>query len=137
MTDIVNYAFLHGGGQGSWVWNEAIAALHQQCQGKLGRVLALDVPGCGEKRGPDTEKLGHDAWPNSTYAATEWRYDHLSAIPSTYVVCLKDGIVPIEWQEKLAARYKVQRLVRIDAGHQAMNTRPHSLAEILRFEAEV
>jgi pimeloyl-ACP methyl ester carboxylesterase len=244
---IATFAFLHGGGQGSWVWNETLAALRLQ-SGGLSRAIALDVPGCGEKRGRDTTgidvddivdelladlsragmkdvvlvghsqagnilprlaerrpdmfrrliyiscssplpgqtvmqmmgksrhgenenevgwpfdpnaaqdmreryplmfcndmrpdqaraflaRLGNDTWPSASYAATDWRYDHLGAIPSTYVVCLKDGVLPVAWQEKFAARFQVQRLVRIDAGHQVMNTRPHTLAEVLRHEA--
>lgn len=248
MNTDLTYAFLHGGGQGSWVWHETIAALRLQSGGKCTRVLALDVPGCGEKRGRDTAdigvddivtellddlertsnkdivlighsqagsmmprlaerrpelfrrliyvtcssplqgqtvlqmmgtgrhgdhadqvgwpfdpktvqdmreryplmfcndmsseqamaflvRLGHDAWPGACYAATDWRYDHLDVIPATYVVCLQDGALPVAWQEKFAARFKAQRLVRIDAGHQVMNTRPHALAEVLRHEA--
>jgi pimeloyl-ACP methyl ester carboxylesterase len=80
-------------------------------------------------------KLGRDMWPAQTMRASDWRYDHLGDIPSTYVVCLRDGILPVPWQETFAARLKVQRQVRIDAGHQVMNTRPHALAEALRNEA--
>lgn len=248
MTASANYVFLHGGGQAGWVWDETIAALQQQTDGKFGRALALDAPGCGNKRGRDTTnlgiddvvteliadiaasglkdiilvghsqagtilprliekrpelfrrvvyvsciapspgkniiqqmgsglhgsnkdevgwpvdprtvtaderyalmfcndmnkaeasafvaKLGHDNWPAQTMSASDWRYDHLSGISSTYVICLRDGILPVPWQETCAARLKVQRQVRIDAGHQAMNTRPHALAEALRHEAQ-
>ncbi|MDB5970609.1 MAG: putative hydrolase or acyltransferase of alpha/beta superfamily [Hydrocarboniphaga sp.] len=244
MTD---YVFVHGGGQAGWVWQETIAALHQQTAGKFGRALALDAPGCGEKRGRDTEaldvdavvtefvadisasglkdivlvghsqagtilprlvekrpdlfrrlvyvsciapmpgqsilqqmgsglhgsnkdqvgwpfdpktvdarkrfplmfcndmneaetaaflaKLGQDTWPAQTMAASDWRYEHLGRVPSTYLVCLRDGILPLAWQETFAARLKTERQVRIDAGHQVMNTRPQALAEALRYEA--
>lgn len=57
MTD---YAFLHGGGQGSWVWQETIEALRRQTDDAFGRALALDVPGCGEKRGRATDGLSLD-----------------------------------------------------------------------------
>ena len=43
----IDYAFLHGGGQGSWVWEQTIAALECQTNGAFGRALAL-----GEKIGP-------------------------------------------------------------------------------------
>jgi pimeloyl-ACP methyl ester carboxylesterase len=56
MTDFV---FLHGGGQGSWIWDETIAALAQQSGGSA-RCLALDIPGCGTKRGRDTARLTFD-----------------------------------------------------------------------------
>lgn len=44
------FAFLHGGAQGSWVWDSVIAQLERAGH----RCLALDVPGCGTKRGRDT-----------------------------------------------------------------------------------
>src|SRR5579864_8149924 len=60
MAPPVDYVFLHGGGQGSWVWSETIAALQRQAGGKSGRALALDVPGCGVKRGADAASLDVD-----------------------------------------------------------------------------
>ncbi len=53
MTDFV---FLHGGGQGSWVWDETIAAIAAQSGGSV-RCLALDAPGCGTKRGRETDAI--------------------------------------------------------------------------------
>ena len=243
----INFAFLHGGGQGGWVWDEAIAALEHQASGTPVRTLALDVPGCGSKRGRDSStmtlddvvtelqgdllaaklqdvilvghsqagtllprqvekqpalyrqliyvsccaplpgqnvvqmigkgrhgshpdevgwpldpattpqqernrrmfcndmddaeasqflaRLGRDRWPDQTMAEADWRYDHLTSMPATYVLCLKDGILPLPWQETFAQRLKAQRMVRLDAGHQVMNTRPQALAEALLFEA--
>lgn len=243
MTDFV---FLHGGGQGGWVWDETIAALAAQSAGEA-RCLALDIPGCGTKRDRDTaaiifpeitaelvgdieaagfsdvvlvghsqagtvmpamaalrpalfaklvfvsciapdpgltviemagkrmreqghtegsraftdedrplreryrvmfcndmapaeadaflDKLGADTWPPSSYAQTEWRYDHLAEVPVSYVLCLQDAILPLEWQERFAARLHARTTPRIDAGHQAMNTQPQGLAEILLNEA--
>lgn len=49
----MKFAFLHGGAQGSWVWESVIAKLADagaQC-------LALDVPGCGVKRDRDTSGI--------------------------------------------------------------------------------
>ncbi|WP_443478794.1 alpha/beta fold hydrolase [Novosphingobium aerophilum] len=238
------FVFVHGGGQGSWVWGDTIAALGLQAPGV--RTFAVDVPGCGSKRerldggigldevaaellsdievagmgpamlvghsqagqvmslmlerrpdlfrravyvtcsiplpgqsvrammgegmhgarpdevgwpfDPKTEdlaarypqmfcndmddlqksaflaKLGVDRWPLATYDFTCWRYDHHEAVPASYVVCLKDGILPVEWQERFAERFAVDRVICIDAGHQAMITRPQALAEILRNE---
>jgi pimeloyl-ACP methyl ester carboxylesterase len=242
----VNFAFLHGGGQGSWVWDETIAALQAQ-SGGAARCLALDVPGCGTKRARDTgvidlpavaaeliadieaagmddvvlvghsqagstlplmaerkpglfrrivyvtcqacppgrnsidfmgncrhgesdtevgwpvdpetttlaerframfcndmtaaegqafvARLGEDMWPMSSYGHTDWRYDHLAGLPSTYVLCLRDQSLPPTWQERFAERLHTGRTVRIDAGHQVMNTRPQALAEVLLAEA--
>lgn len=247
MTEAVDYAFLHGGGQGGWVWDETIAALGAQTGGGFGRALALDAPGCGKKRGRQGEdldnvaiaaeligdieaaglkdvvlvghsqagqvlplmaeqrpelfrrlvyvtcsapppgrstlsmmgqglhganpeevgwpvlsedfaeryqrmfcndmtpaeaeaflgKLGKDMWPAPTYSFADWRYDHLGAVPATFVICLQDLSLPAAWQERFADQVKAERRVRIDAGHQVMNTRPHALAEALRCEARV
>ncbi|MXO89996.1 alpha/beta fold hydrolase [Pontixanthobacter aquaemixtae] len=46
-------ALLHGGGQGSWVWEELVALLEQAGV----RAIALDVPGCGTKRGRDLSAI--------------------------------------------------------------------------------
>lgn len=243
---MLQFAFLHGGGQGSWVWDETIAALERQ-SGGTARCLALDAPGCGAKRERDTStlafvdttreliadieasgmsgvvlvghsqagmtmphmaelappgliarlvyvtcsaplaglttldqmghgarganpeevgypigpeagmearyrvmfcndmgeaqagaflrKLGKDGWPASAYAYSDWRYDHLRTIPSSYVVALRDMALPPEWQERFADRLHARRIHRIDAGHQVMNTRPEALAEVLLAEA--
>ncbi len=80
-------------------------------------------------------QLGGDMWPAATYSETGWRYDDCDRIPSTFVLCLRDQSLPLVWQERFAKRLGTQRLVRIDAGHQVMNSRPHALAEILRLEA--
>jgi pimeloyl-ACP methyl ester carboxylesterase len=245
----IDYAFLHGGGQGGWVWEQTVAALTSQTNGTFGRALTLDIPGCGAKRGRVTDalgiddiaaeligdieaaglrdvvlvghsqagtilprlvrrradlfrhvvyvsclvplagqttlsmmgsglhgqhpqevgwpvdpathsineryaamfcndmsaletsrflaRLGSDTWPASTYAASDWLYDGLASVPSSYVVCWQDGILPAAWQERFAERVGASRLVRIDAGHQVMNTRPHALAEVLRALAAV
>ncbi len=238
MTD---FAFLHGGGQGSWVWDETIAAMQAQ-SGSAHRYLALDAPGCGVKRGRETsaikfdeitaelvadieaadlrdvvlighsqagtsmpgmaalkpglfrqlvfvscvapdpglntvemtgkrlhggghpftdetlsmrerfgkmfcndmapaqaelflDKLGQDGWPRCSYDETGWVYDHLADFPASYVLCLQDAILPLAWQEFFARRMHARSMPRIDAGHQAMNTRPQGLAEILLAEA--
>jgi pimeloyl-ACP methyl ester carboxylesterase len=240
-----NFALLHGGGQGSWVWRETIAALKAQSGGAV-NCLALDAPGCGTKRGRETSTLefddiarelnadiqaggmtdvvlvGHsqagtvmprmveltpnlfsrltfiaadapppgktifklmgsclhgeredrigwpadpkatreetlyglmmcndmasrqrdeflanlnqDMWPLSSYKYCDWRYDHLVSIPSTFVMCLQDMSLPRAWQERFAETLNVDTIVRIDAGHQVMNTRPQALAEILLAE---
>lgn len=81
------------------------------------------------------DKLFQDHWPPSAYTETAWRYDHLGAIPASYVICLADTILPPDAQALFAARLRAERTPRIDAGHQPMNTRPHGLAEILLAEA--
>jgi pimeloyl-ACP methyl ester carboxylesterase len=94
---------------------------------------------CNDMAEPARERflgrLGRDQWPASSYTMSGWRYDHLDAVPATYIVCLRDAALLPSWQESFAERLRVQRKIVIDAGHQVMNTRPHALAEILRIEA--
>jgi pimeloyl-ACP methyl ester carboxylesterase len=47
MKDVV---FLHGGSHGSWCWAPLLEALRKK-PGPWGRLIALDMPGCGQKRG--------------------------------------------------------------------------------------
>jgi len=242
----VDYVFLHGGKQGGWVWDEAVAALRAQAPGEVGKVLALDIPGCGAKRGRETAdltfeaiiqelagdvrasevrdavlvghsqagtvmprlleaapavfrravyvsccapapgqtvaqmmgssvhgaspdevgwptdpalgfdalfplmfcndmseaqrrafiaQLGADEWPAACAAEDNWRYGGAPQVPATYVICLDDGILTVPWQLRFAERFGVETRVDVQAGHQVMNTRPHTLAEVLRFEA--
>lgn len=235
-----DYAFLHGGVQGGWVWAETLEAMAQQTGNAFGRALVLDVPGCGTKRGRATDELGideiaaelvadieaaglrdvvvvghsqagtilprmieqkpglfrraihvsciapppgqnvmefsqvmfssdgldlstsdpmdlcramfcndmsgdqttmflgqlgEDSWPALSYAAADWRYEHLQSTPASYLFCLRDRALPLALQEVCALRLGTTRQIRIDAGHQVMITQPHALAEILRDEA--
>ncbi len=66
----INFVFLHGGGQGSWVWDKTIAALATQSGGAC-NALALDVPGCGAKRGHDTSGFTFDDIVDSLVADIE------------------------------------------------------------------
>lgn len=243
----MNLAFLHGGGQGDWVWDQTVEALRTQSGEAELNILLLNAPGCGAKRDRETDgltlkdvaqelvrdvrdsglrdvvlvghsqagqamalmmseeaelfrrfiyvscsiplpgqsvqqmignslqgtnpaevgwpldpqtttmeerydvmfcndmdaatkaafltKLGRDQWPLTTYGHTAWNHDALHLVPSSYVLCLQDRILSPSWQEIFARRFKTERTVVIDAGHQAMITRPHALAEILRLEA--
>lgn len=243
----VDVVLVHGGGQGAWAWDEVVEALARQAGpgDGLGRVLALDVPGCGTKRDRDTAGLdvddvaadlladvdaagvrravvvghsqagtvlprlvaarpgtfvaavhvscsapapgqtiaalmgtdrrgehpeevgwvrtgqgpeadrramfcndmdpdqvarfghrwGHDAWPDRCRSAdASWASDPPPGVASTYVLLLRDAALPLPWQERFAARLGVDRTVRIDAGHQVMQTRPHALAEVVLAE---
>ena len=83
-------------------------------------------------------KLGKDNWPVACgHDWNSWHYDAARYVPATYVIALTDKILPVAWQERFAARVNASRLVRIDSGHQGMNTRPFSLAEILIAEARL
>lgn len=89
----------------------------------------------GEQANSFMASLGQDGWPRSAYGATDWRYDHLAGNPSTYILCLRDETLRPEQQRAFSQRLHVDRLSYIDAGHQAMITRPHTLAEMLLLES--
>ncbi|MDO7842057.1 alpha/beta fold hydrolase [Sphingomonas immobilis] len=57
MRPPVAIAFLHGGKQGSWIWDEVRAAIALQAGPDAPETLTLDVPGCGTKRGRDVASL--------------------------------------------------------------------------------
>ena len=235
-------ALLHGGGQGSWVWESLLPHVGDA------RVIALDVPGCGTKRGRDlgnsdaddvaaelvedieaagltgvilvghslagavmprmavlqpalfsrlvyltcsaplpgvsflqqigsglqgmnpeevgwpldpatsdpTERyramfcndmrdveadrflarLGRDNWVGDVFLRTDHEYDHLEAIPSTYILCEQDASLPPDWQRRFAERLRCTQIVSLDAGHQAMITAPEELARLLLAAVE-
>src|ERR1700757_3835611 len=105
----------------------------QNSQENMGAQMVREVA----SKPSDMARARADAWPMASYTHTDWRHDRLGLVPSSYVICLRDGILPVPWQERFAARFRTERTIRIDAGHQAMTTRPHGLAEILRHEARV
>lgn len=81
-------------------------------------------------------RLFKDNWPAACGDSwSSWAYDAARHVPATYIVALGDRILPVSWQERFAARLNAERLVYIDSGHQGMNSRPHSLAEIVIVEA--
>ncbi|MDB5980986.1 MAG: hypothetical protein JWQ69_2001 [Pseudomonas sp.] len=53
MTDLI---LLHGGQHGSWCWTALVEALQQEGQ-RFERILTLDMPGCGSKRGRAVAEL--------------------------------------------------------------------------------
>ncbi len=57
---MANFVFLHGGGQGGWVWQDLLDALRQELPHTSVDALALDIPGCGNKRGQDTSAMGFE-----------------------------------------------------------------------------
>lgn len=233
---------LHGGSHGSWCWAPLLAELDRQ-PGPFGRLLALDMPGCGRKRGRDVADktlasivaelnqdirdaglteivlVGHSiagillpmmvaadpalfshliylttslpregesilsmmgtslhgqdpehvgwpvdpatppmelfqamfapdltpeqvAWLMSEVAqdvtpaavATEpaTRHGYAGRVPATYVVTLRDPILPPVWQRRFAERAGCDVIVEIDTPHEPFVSHPALLAETLR-----
>lgn len=245
----IEFALLHGGAQGSWVWEETVAALRQAGGERVGRVLLLDMPGCGTRRSVETasmtmadvledlfrqldgaglrnavlvghsqagtmlplliegrpglfsraiyvsccaplkgqtvlemmgggqhgddpgtvgwrlppattppetlaaamfcndmeasgteafmRRFGADSWPEATMTYRDWDRDEAMRVgpPSSYVVLTDDASLPPEWQQRFAERFGAERVVQLEAGHQAMQTRPGALADVLIRQA--
>ena len=239
MKDLV---FLHGGSHGSWCWAPLLAEMDRR-PGRFGRVLALDMPGSGAKRGRsvsdetlqsvaaelnsdirdagfrDVILIGHSiagvllpmmaaadpdlfasliflatsvpregesvmdmmgntlhgqdpdhvGWPLdpstppadmalamfgpdltpdqltwlmaevardvtppavALQAATHAGYD--GTIPSTYIVTLRDPILPAPWQRRFAERARCRTIVEIDTPHEPFVSHPALLADTLQ-----
>src|SRR3546814_8095513 len=90
-----------------------------------------------DERAAFTVLLGRDAWPDASYQHCYWQLRKPAEVPASYVICLRDNILPVAWQETFARRFDAERLIHVDAGHQIMKSRPHTLAEILRIEARL
>ena len=80
-------------------------------------------------------KLGGDHWPACSYQETHWQIPTRAEVPVSYITCLQDNILPVNWQQTFAQRFHAGSTVSIDAGHQAMNTCPAELAALLLYEA--
>ncbi|MCB2077553.1 MAG: alpha/beta hydrolase [Novosphingobium sp.] len=78
---------------------------------------------------------GGDAWPPASYIFNGWRYDHLEHVPSAYIYCERDNCVPPARQDAYLANLHIDSVIRLDCGHQPMNSRPEELADILLAEA--
>ncbi|KAJ5702713.1 hypothetical protein N7488_010261 [Penicillium malachiteum] len=71
----------------------------------------------------------------STQPAEGWdsviSYTGWEDVPSVYLICEKDGIVPVPVQEQLAALSK-SRIERCSAGHMAQLSQPERVIEVIR-----
>lgn len=53
------------------------------------------------------------------------------AMPSTYVVCLRDMALPVAFQLEQAGNAAVEEVVEFDSGHSAFASKPKELSELL------
>ncbi|MGI4746817.1 MAG: alpha/beta fold hydrolase [Janthinobacterium lividum] len=238
MKDVI---FLHGGSHGSWCWAPLLAELEKHPD--VGRLITLDMPGCGTKRGRDVGTLslaavvaelnqdlrilhvrgavlvghsiagillpmmavadpplfsqvvylatslpregetimemmgsalhgqdpGHVGWPvdpgtppaklfetmfapDLSHAQFEWlmgevvrdvtppavamegatRAGYANLLPSTYILTLRDPILPPPWQRRFAERAGCTAIVEIDTPHEPFISHPVLLADVLR-----
>jgi pimeloyl-ACP methyl ester carboxylesterase len=224
---MAHLVFLHGGLHGSWCWKYVVEELHGS--DSIGKILTLDMPGCGTKRsrptsnetltskdvvlighsiagvllpimaaeepslfskliylatnlplegesinqtmgttvhgedpdrvgfplnplttskedlamamfGPDLspEQLGwlmsevaQDKTPPVLGAEPVSRKGYDGKIPATYVLTLRDPILPPGWQRRFAERALCEKVVEIDTPHEPFVSHPRLLAETL------
>jgi pimeloyl-ACP methyl ester carboxylesterase len=74
-------------------------------------------------------RLGHQSWPAFAQPLTHAAWH---TIPSTYVLCEKDGAIPLPGQEAMAQR--AGRVLRLPTSHSPFLSRPADVASILRAE---
>lgn len=48
---------VHGGGVSAHLWDGTVALLNSAANNPFGRILQLDIPGCGSKQGMDTSRM--------------------------------------------------------------------------------
>jgi pimeloyl-ACP methyl ester carboxylesterase len=52
-------------------------------------------------------------------------------MPSTYILCMKDRALPVQYQREQAANAQVDEVIELDAGHSAFASQPEALSELL------
>lgn len=55
-TDMADLILLHGGNHGSWCWAPLLDEMAKD-KARFERIITLDMPGCGSKRGRDNSRL--------------------------------------------------------------------------------
>ncbi|MDB5868489.1 MAG: hypothetical protein JWP96_821 [Polaromonas sp.] len=77
-------------------------------------------------------ECAQDQWPVSLAAEPVMLDGRDLAIPSSYVVTLKDPILPVSWQGRFAERAGARAMYTMDAPHELFLSQPAELAVLLR-----
>jgi pimeloyl-ACP methyl ester carboxylesterase len=79
----------------------------------------------------EAQKWAHKTCPEPTMGwGEQLTYMGWRDIPSHYIICEKDGMLPVEVQDSFA-RLAGSTLVRMDAGHFPQVSKPEELARII------
>ena len=153
----VTFVLVHGGAHGAWCWERMIPHLR-------GDAIALDLPGRGSKPAA-LESVTADDWADSVAKeitdrdlnavilvghslagitlprVAERVPDRLAGLraetPATYIKLLRDQSVSPESQDRMIETLGAPEVLELDAGHDAMVSRPAELAALLdRIAAE-
>jgi pimeloyl-ACP methyl ester carboxylesterase len=77
-------------------------------------------------------ECAQDDWPPLTGDAPAHRADLEDLVPMSYIVTLRDGILPIAWQRRFARRLgKNVSVVDLDTPHEPFITHPAALTTLL------
>lgn len=77
------------------------------------------------------KEVALDMTPEAVMAEPISRSRYPEAMPATYILTLRDGILPVAWQRRFAGRLGCSGVVEIDTPHEPFLSHPAYLAETL------
>lgn len=77
-------------------------------------------------------EVAQDVTPPAVATSPATRAGYAGVVASTYIVTLRDNILPADWQRRFAERLGCERIVEIDTPHEPFVSHPVLLAETLR-----
>ena len=74
----------------------------------------------------------HDT--TSLWVATESisREGYSGMIPASYIITVRDNILPVDWQRRFAQRAGAGVVIEIDTAHEPFVSHPQLLADVVR-----
>lgn len=77
-------------------------------------------------------EVAQDRTPMAVALEPATRIGYEGLLPASYVVTLRDNILPVPWQRRFAERAGAQRVIEIDTPHEPFVSHPALLADVLR-----
>lgn len=82
-------------------------------------------------------EIAQDMTPPAVAVEAVSRAGYVGLIPSTFIVTLRDDILPPTWQRRFAQRLQVEAVLEIDSPHEAFLTHPNELAGLICSAAKL
>jgi pimeloyl-ACP methyl ester carboxylesterase len=76
-------------------------------------------------------EIALDTTPEALMTQPISRVGYAGLVPATYILTLRDGILPVVWQRRFAERLGCGRVVEIDTPHEPFISHPTHLADTL------
>jgi pimeloyl-ACP methyl ester carboxylesterase len=91
----------------------------------------------GQDLSPDTfgwllTELSQDATPPCVATESITRAGYEGLVPATYIITLRDNILPAAWQRRFAERAGAGTVLEIDTAHEPFVSHPQMLAAVIR-----